>query len=143
MIRLVVIGHGTFASGLVSAIELIFGSRSYIEVVEFQDGETKRELDTKVDLALKCSSEGERIIALCDVLQGSPFQSIAVQALSRKDMRVVFGVNLPMLIECVSMIEAGESDADVLIERMLLTGRDQIGEFEPRLSSSYQDDDWS
>lgn len=53
MIGILVTGHGRFATGITSALELVLGKQEWFEAVDFPDGDTKTELERNMDEALK------------------------------------------------------------------------------------------
>ncbi len=140
MIRLLLAGHGRFATGVLSGIEMIFGPQGDIETVEFVDGETKTELDAKMDTALERLEGAQGVLLLCDVLQGSPFQCAAERALRDERIRVVYGANVPMALEVVARLMGGADDIDELANAVVEIGREHIGTFDR--SSASCDDDW-
>ncbi len=140
MIRLLLAGHGRFATGVLSGIEMIFGPQGDIETVEFVDGETKTELDAKMDTALERLEGAQGVLLLCDVLQGSPFQCAAERALRDERIRVVYGANVPMALEVVARLMGGVDDIDELANAVVEIGREHIGTFDR--SSASCDDDW-
>ena len=140
MIRLLLAGHGRFATGVLSGIEMIFGPQGDIETVEFVDGETKTERDAKMDTALERLEGAQGVLLLCDVLQGSPFQCAAERALRDERIRVVYGANVPMALEVVARLMGGVDDIDELANAVVEIGREHIGTFD-RASASC-DDDW-
>lgn len=140
MIRLLLAGHGRFATGVLSGIEMIFGPQGDIETVEFVDGETKTELDAKMDIALERLEGAQGVLLLCDVLQGSPFQCAAERALRDERIRVVYGANVPMALEVVARLMGGVDDIDELANAVVEIGREHIGTFDR--SSASCDDDW-
>lgn len=140
MIRLLLAGHGRFATGVLSGIEMIFGLQGDIETVEFVDGETKTELDAKMDTALERLEGARGVLLLCDVLQGSPFQCAAERALRDERIRVVYGANVPMALEVVARLMGGVDDIDELANAVVEIGREHIGTFDR--SSASCDDDW-
>ena len=52
MIGILVTGHGRFATGITSALELVLGKQECFEAVDFPDGDTKTELERNMDEAL-------------------------------------------------------------------------------------------
>lgn len=141
MIRMLIAGHGRFASGVISGIEMIFGPQGDIEKVEFVDGETKSELDEKMDVAIGRLEGSDGILLLCDVLQGSPFQCAAERALCDSRICVVYGANVAMAVEAVARLMGGEDDLDSLARAVVEAGREYIGVFEPN-SVAPSDDEW-
>lgn len=142
MIGLLIAGHGRFSTGVLTGIEMIFGPQEGIGTVEFTDGETKTELDAKMDVGLERLADAKGILLLCDALQGSPFQSAAERALRDGRIRVVYGANVPMALEVVAQLMGGADDIDALAATAVRAGRDYIGVFDPASASTDDDDDW-
>lgn len=141
MVGLVFAGHGHFASGAVSGIEMIFGPQDNIGVVEFVDGETKTELDAKLLAELKKLAGAEHIVLFCDVLRGSPFQSAAACALADDRIRVIFGANVAMALEAVVRCMTPVEDFDGMVDEIVTVGKEGIGVFD--CSTAVEDgDDW-
>ncbi len=142
MADFIICGHGSFASGVKSGIELIFGPQERIGVVEFLDGETKTELDAKMARELDARADGAGgVLVFCDVLQGSPFQSAVTCSQGREDVRVLFGTNVAMVLECVARSLAGEVPLEELVDIALEAGRAGLGVFRPQAGGA-EDDDW-
>lgn len=141
MADFIICGHGRFASGVKSGIELIFGAQERLEAVEFLDGETKAELDAKMSRALDAHAGADGVLVFCDVLQGSPFQSAVAQAQGRDGVQVVFGTNVAMVLECMARSLGGNVPLDELVDAALEAGRAGMGVFDAFVPEEL-DDDW-
>lgn len=146
MVKFVIAGHGRFPSGVLSEIEMIFGPQVGIETVELTDGETKTELEAKFDAVLSHHADAEGILVFCDMLQGSPFQAAVIRAQADPRIRVVFGTNIPMVLECVSRSMTGQVlDVEELARIAVETGLTHVGLFEPGAvdnEASDEEEDW-
>lgn len=141
MVKIVICGHGHIASGILSALELL-GPQHGISTLEFVQGETKTELDAKVDSLCSSLLVGQDdLVVLCDLKGGSPFQAFALKALGDSRINVVFGVNLPMLIEAVSARDAGSS-AEEVVATAVSAGTTFVGSFVPQQHSGGEEDDF-
>lgn len=75
MIGIIVTGHGNFASGLASSIEVIAGKQDKFEAIDFPIGSTNTELAKQLQEAvdrLNCSD----IIFCTDIAGGTPFNQV-------------------------------------------------------------------
>lgn len=101
MIGIILTGHGNFASGLNSALELIAGKQNNIEVVNFERDHSVSALETNLNSALSRLDNCDEIAFLTDLAGGSPFKSSVTISLSlQKDKSfVIAGTNLGMLLE--------------------------------------------
>ncbi len=127
MIGLVVTGHGNFASGLSSSVDLIAGPQPHYVAVDFDGSGTDR-LEEDLKNAYAKLSDCDGIIVFSDLAGGSPFKTAALLAASETDIRVLAGTNLPMLCEIVmarTMIE----DLGTLVATALSVGKDGVQEF--------------
>ena len=127
MIGLVVTGHGNFASGLTSSVELIAGPQPDYTAVDFDGNGTDRlEEDLKNAYAKLADCDG--IIVFSDLAGGSPFKTAALLAASRTNIRVLAGTNLPMLCE-IAMARTMIEDLGTLASTALSVGKDGVQEF--------------
>ena len=74
MIGLIVTGHGHFASGMTSSINLIAGAQENYIAVDF-DGEGTEKLENDLKEAIDKLSNCEGIIIFSDLAGGSPFKT--------------------------------------------------------------------
>lgn len=128
MTGIMVVGHGHFATGISSAAQLIVGKQHDFAAVDFPDGDTRTELEAHIREALDSMKELERILIFCDILNGSPFNTVMMEALKDERLRVFYGTNLAMLIE-ILMDREQEECAEQWQTHLLECGREQIGVF--------------
>lgn len=142
MIGIIVIGHGHFGTGLASAAELILGKQEDFLAVDFQDGDTKTELEAKVQAALKRFENAEHLFIFCDLLSGSPFNTMAAATMGQEHCKVVYGTNLGMLVETLMNRNLGSS-WDELTSELIESGKSQVGMLLPQKNMvEEKDEDW-
>ena len=139
MIGLIVTGHGNFASGITSSIDLIAGKQNDYVAVDF-DGEGTDKLENDLKAALEKLSACDGIIIFCDLAGGSPFKTAVVLTASNPKVKVIAGTNLPMLCE-ISMARTMINDLDVLVSSALNVGKDDIQLFEIQNTSNDETSD--
>ena len=106
MTGLVVTGHGQYAQGVMSAIELVAGVAEQVQVVNFVKGEGIEELKSHMVQAIR-DLESDDVLLMTDILGGSPF-NVAVQLLAEpvgKNLKVVAGANMASVVQAVFMRE--------------------------------------
>ena len=87
MVGFVLTGHGDFATGVASALEMIAGPQEHFEVVPFHEGE-EGEFPGKLTEALeRASADGDGALAFCDLLGGTPFNQTMILAKRSKSSR--------------------------------------------------------
>ena len=123
--RIVVAGHGTLPTALLATTEMICGPLADITAVELQPDQSPDGYAEALRAAI--GHDGRRVLVLCDLLGGTPFN--VATAIARRSPRIVClsGANLGMAIEAA--LAAGELD-DVAIERFIEAGRTGIVETE-------------
>lgn len=130
MIGLIISGHGHFASGLHTSLNLIAGEPSNIEYVDFEENDTIETLKEKYYIALKNLNHCEGILALSDLAGGSPFKTLVeIKTEIEKPMEVVAGANLPMILE-ISMSRDFIEDLYSLTESSIEVGKNGVVKFE-------------
>lgn len=131
MIGLVVTGHGQFAEGLHTSARMIAGENEKIKYVCFEEGMSIEDLSEKLNAAYAELADCEGIVVLSDLPGGSPFKTAVECAVANPDkqIEVLAGTNLPMLITAATMI-AFESDPKALADEVMFEGKDNIVRFE-------------
>lgn len=75
MLGIVITGHGSFASGLMQAMEQIVGKQLQCTAIDFTEGMTTEDLYEALNQASKICDEGDGLVFLTDLLGGTPFLS--------------------------------------------------------------------
>lgn len=123
--RIVIAGHGTLPAALLQTTEMIVGPVS--DIVAAGLGEDHSPDAYAEALRTAIGHDGRRVLVLCDLLGGTPFN--VASAIARRSPRIVClaGVNLAITVEAV--MAEGDLD-DELIDRLLEVGRSGIAETE-------------
>jgi mannose/fructose-specific phosphotransferase system component IIA len=96
----VVVGHGRFAEGLLSALAVVAGEQEHLWALSNQ-GRDSEELEAEIAGLLAERGAGREAYLLSDMDGGSCGQACR-RLLSGGSVRAVFyGVNLPLLVEFV------------------------------------------
>lgn len=123
MIGLIVTGHGDFAKGLTHSLTMIAGKQNHVKPVLFNDGMNLEEYEEQLSSSLTSDKDGYVILA--DLKGGTPFNVSMMLTESNDAVRVIAGINLPMLIEG-AMLSQLETDVDKLVALLIKTGRENI-----------------
>lgn len=129
MTGMIVATHGQFAEGLMSAVELIAGEQPGVEAINFVDGMGTDDLRLAMLDKLE-AMEAEDILILADLAGGSPYNvaSLLSTELTNKNIRVLSGVNLPMVME--TALTKDMMPLDDLVQAGINAGKDGIRPFE-------------
>lgn len=96
--NLVVTGHGHFATGMQSAIELLAGKQENIRYVNFSEDIDEKVLHQNLEKAL---SENNPTVVFTDLVGGTPYKEAAKIAFDSKNVYVVAGCNLASILETI------------------------------------------
>ena len=123
MLGLLVTGHGHFATGLNSSLELIAGAQPNVALVDFEADHSIEVLKDNLTKALDSLKEYDGVLVLSDLPGGSPFKTAVELKFERPDqaIEVIAGTNLPLLIASSTMTAVFESPLD-LAEAMMPEG---------------------
>ena len=140
MLGLLVTGHGHFATGLNSSLELIAGKQPNVALVDFEADHSVETLKENLANALDSLKECDGVLVLSDLPGGSPFKTAVELKYERLDqpIEVISGTNLPLLVASATMTSVFTSPLD-LAEAMIPEGKDSIIRFE--LAPSVQEDE--
>lgn len=129
MLGLIVTGHGNFATGLKSSLRLIAGEKENMCFVDFEEKDSVDDLASKLSTAIDSLTDVDGILFLCDLTGGSPFKTaVELSVKNDKQMEVIGGANLPMVIE-LSMAKEFVDSLETLTNMAISTGKDSIVKF--------------
>ena len=132
---IIVMGHGHFASGITSSLELIMGSQPDYEALDFPAESDKEDLKKRLNTVLERLERNEQIIILADLFSWTTF-NVAMEIVTEKpNLKLYYGLNLGMLMELISR-RMFQGDAE-LSEGLIEIGRQQIGLFDPEAMEAY------
>ena len=131
MVGILITGHGHFATGLGSSLQLITGITENIALVDFEADHSTETLKANLHKAMDSLKDCDGILVLSDLEGGSPFNNASVCKAERADQKieVVAGTNLPMIIEGATMMVAYDDPLE-LAETLIPTGKEYIVRFE-------------
>ncbi|WP_252236579.1 PTS sugar transporter subunit IIA [Clostridium sp. CH2] len=100
MIGLIIVGHGFFSEGILSSVKLIAGEQQEVIGVNFEYGQGTDILKGNIENAIDNLNTDE-VLILADLAGGSPFNVSVIISEKRKDknIKVISGMNLPMVLE--------------------------------------------
>ncbi|KRL00937.1 multidrug transporter [Liquorilactobacillus capillatus] len=93
--KIIVTGHGNFATGIESTVKLLAGSIKNVTYIDFTAEMTEEELATNFTSILK---KDPNIVFFCDLVGGTPYKQ-AVLEKENHNIAVVGGCNIGSLLE--------------------------------------------
>lgn len=128
MIGICIITHGELANGLKDSCELIIGKQNQLCTLGLGHGDDFDEFKEIVLNAIEKVDNNDGVLVLVDLFGASPYNSVLFNLIQLKqkniNIRMVSGVNLPMLIEACEKRNYQELEA-VYME-VIRTGKEYI-----------------
>lgn len=99
MYKIVVLTHGDLASSFVKTSEMFCGYNPDIYIFGLLAGDDIEDYKKNIESILKSN---ENYLILTDLLGGSPNNIANILSLKRKNIKIISGINLSLLIEAIS-----------------------------------------
>ena len=98
MYKLIVVGHGNYPSGVLSAVSLLVGKNDNIIALDLNEKRTHEVFEEELKIILK---ENEHAIVLADLTGGAPHQISASLVLESGNLNqyVISGINLALVVD--------------------------------------------
>lgn len=106
---IVITGHAHYASGLLSALEMIAGHNDDIMAVDFTED---KDIVGEYEQIIK-KHNSDSILFMCDLLGGTPFKEVSKLGFNNINIEVVTGCNLGSLLE-ISLVKDSLSLKELL-----------------------------
>lgn len=128
MNRIVITGHGNFASGISTSLDLITGIDDSVLAVNFEAKDSIEDLEFKLLEAI--NKDYKDLIILCDLLGGSPFKTSCLlkERFKDRNIEVIGGTNLAMLLQAYLLKDT--IDLNELKLEIIKGGHDAINFFQ-------------
>lgn len=98
MIGLVIVGHGQLAVEMLNATQHVLGPQDHVTAVGIDPSGDMEECRTQLTDAVRECDQGKGVIILTDMFGGTP-SNLSISLLGQKNIEVIAGFNLPMLIK--------------------------------------------
>ena len=141
MIGFILTGHGEFAPGLASALELVAGRQEGFKVVPFDVDKAADypELIHSEIAAMREQTDG--VVVFCDLLGGTPYnEAYALFLTNPEHIRLVAGANFSMLLEA-GVLAMSSDDLDAVASAALTAGSAGVVAAEMPADASDDDED--
>lgn len=123
MLNVIIAAHGHLASDLLKAAQTIIGKIQGVHTISRLPSEGREDLLRKFHAKISKLDSPEGILILIDAYGGSPF-NISSHFLNQYNIRIVTGVNLPMILDLATYRE--KLGLEKLAARLAKTGRRSV-----------------
>ena len=116
--QILIVTHGELAAGFKDAAEVIFGDVKGVTTIGLHSGESVEVFGEKIYKTLADYDENESILILADLLSASPYnQSVLSVNKLAENIRLIAGVNLPMVLEGINQ-QLLKSDLEDVVKEL-------------------------
>ena len=112
MIGIVLVTHGALAAEFKSALEHVVGPQEQVETVAIGPDDDMEERRNDILRGVDAADSGAGVVILTDMFGGTP-SNLAISVMQRREVEVIAGVNLPMLVKLARVRADREIEAAV------------------------------
>lgn len=136
---IIITGHGNFATGVSSAVKLVFGETDNFYAIDFTQDVTPETLENRIIEKINLMKNMKGVLIFTDIAGGTPFKSSVMISLREKNIKVLGGTNLAMLLEVLASKD--DCSLDELYSLALEIGKDEVKGFEVKQKENNESDD--
>lgn len=103
MIGILIVAHDQLGKALIDTSRMIYGDSENLKAVSFVHGEGLDILKNKIIDEVNEMETENGCMVLLDIFAGTPMNASIMALGDREDVEFVYGVNIPMLLEVLSM----------------------------------------
>ena len=119
--KVLVTGHGGFASGMAAASRMIVGDQELIDWLPFEEGTNLSDYQAQITASVETYGE-EGLLILTDFKGGTPFNVSMLLSQGYPQVAVLAGTNLAMILEAIDQASTASSVTD-LADHLVVIGR--------------------
>jgi PTS system mannose-specific IIA component len=123
MIGLVLVTHGALANEFKSALEHVVGPQEQIETVAIGPDDDMEQRRNDILARVDAADQGDGVVILTDMFGGTP-SNLAISVMQNREIEVIAGVNLPMLVKLARV--RGDMRMDEAVKAAQDAGRKYI-----------------
>ena len=124
MIGVLIVSHGSLARELLKTAEKIIGPQEQVRTLSTNNSSQRQQLRDEAKHLIESLNSGEGVLIMTDCPGGTPANICLEAARGKSDVKVLCGVNLPMLL-CLIDREQGKT-IDAVAEMALSAGKTTI-----------------
>ena len=109
-IGLVIVAHGALADALMHATEHVVGPMDGLQAVAIGPNDDLRLCQNRIEAAVADVRAGSGVIVVTDMFGGTP-SNLAHAVMAERDVEVIYGANLPMLVKLAKVRDRSLEEA--------------------------------
>lgn len=137
--KLVVTGHGNYATGIESTVKLLAGGLNGVSFIDFTGDMDENSLGQKFTEEIE---NDDQAVFICDLLGGTPFkEAVKLSMSSDKEISVTCGCNVGSIMEVGLQLATFDGSAKELADKIVLISKNQTKVFEHKSAEPEPDED--
>lgn len=122
--KIILIGHGKIGAGVLSSFELIYGKHESVRSIDTYTKENFNLVNTVYKIIE--DNKNNELIIITDLFGGSVNNEF-LKYISRKNVHLIAGMNLALVLELVSKLEIlGNESVDLMIRNAVKNTEDSV-----------------
>ncbi|MDT8345216.1 MAG: PTS fructose transporter subunit IIA [Thermohalobaculum sp.] len=110
MIGLVIVAHGNLAQALLEATEHVVGPQANARAVAILPSDDLHARQAEINGVVAAVDDGAGVVLITDMFGGTP-SNLALGAMTRPGIEVIYGANLPLLVKLAKSRERPMAEA--------------------------------
>lgn len=107
--KLLLMSHGNMAIETLKSAEMILGPINGAKAVGLQPNQGPEDLQAEAEKFISDNPDNEPIVVIVDLLGGTPSNVVVRLLAAHPELKVVSGLNLPMVVNYANQIMMGET----------------------------------
>ncbi|MBQ1300104.1 MAG: PTS sugar transporter subunit IIA [Erysipelotrichaceae bacterium] len=141
MVGILLMSHGRMAEGMLDSSKLFFGDDiPQIKALCLMASDNPEEFDEKIRAAVEEIDDGQGVIAMCDLLGGTPCNRSALVLNDR--LQVITGMNFSILLELLGKRMSVNDISEIDIPELIQVGKDGIISLNEFFKAAQQEDSY-
>ena len=137
MNKILICSHGKLSEGFWDSLKIILGNNKNIDYLTFYDP-NQGILDLEKIKKYFLDNKNNELIVLTDVFGGSVNQEVIKQAVGYDNIRIISGVNFPLLLELAVRLDCYLTNDQ--LKEIVEQSKKQIIFFDNKIQSEFKDD---
>lgn len=125
LMKILVTSHGQLAVGIMNTLEMIAGKFDDVIALPFTEEMGIDNFTEKMNKILQIKDQSEEWLIITDMMGGTPFNVASTFSYQNESIRVLYGLNLPLLTEVV--MNKSNKDLKQMISYLETLFNDMIG----------------
>ena len=127
MIGILLMSHGNMAEGMAHSSTLFFGENiPQLKALCLQPADNPEEFDLRIKEAVAEIDDGSGVVAMCDLMGGTPCNRSAYVIAENPRLKVITGMNFTMLLEFLGKRFSLEDISEFDVNELMEVGRNGI-----------------